>query len=443
MKRLHSIPACCLLLFPAPAHGQTKPETPKLAIVLSRHGIRAPVHALTDYSRSAWPDLESAWHVREAGYLTPHGAQAMALLGAYYRAHYVALGLLNGNDCPAGQIYFRADVTERTEASAAGLVTGLGCNTPIETCQSAQPSCVPGKNSTDPLFHPVGSVGPAPDGKRAVREILTRIGSLDQLMKKYAAPMRALQSALLCCAKPTVCPDGSKSCTLLDLTSSLTPGDGKGIDWEGSFPIGSNAAETFQLEYANQMDTGWGRVTPESLLGMMLVHTVYFEYSQRTPYLAAVGGSNLANYVVNTMAQAATGLSKGTFAPAGSRLVVLVGHDTNIANIAGMLGLSWTLAGYQKDDPAPGGALVFELYERANPRRHVVRAYYQSQSLRQMRDAVKLTNQEPPSRAEIAIPGCRNPESPFDCPYEKFQAIVCGAIDLQFVSAGGSICPPR
>src|SRR5271170_1023042 len=98
MTWLHSIPACCLLLFSALARGQTKPETPKLAIVLSRHGIRAPVHALTDYARSAWPDLQSAWHVREAGDLTPHGAQAIALLGAYYRAHYVSLGLLNDND---------------------------------------------------------------------------------------------------------------------------------------------------------------------------------------------------------------------------------------------------------------------------------------------------------------------------------------------------------
>ena len=63
------------------------------------------------------------------------------------------------------------------------------------------------------------------------------------------------------------------------------------------------------------------------------------------------------------------------------RLFILVGHDTNLANIAGALDLNWLIDG-RRDDTPPGGALVFELWKsrstgevfgahllhRANPR---------------------------------------------------------------------------
>jgi len=437
MKRIELAFCLAVLSFPVPA------QTPKLVIVLSRHGVRAPLEDLGKYSRTSWPDLETAWGVKNLGDLTPHGLDAVTLLGAYYRAHYVANGLLNAATCSGNQIYFRADVTERTEQTAAGLVAGLGCGTVIHSCKDSAPACSDPK--TDPLFHPVGSTKGVPDGSKAVSEINSQIGSLDHLLQKYRAPMDHLQSVLLCCSDPKACPPGTKDCTLPAITPSLSAVSGaKTIDWKGAFPVGSNVAEIFELEYANNMDLiGWGRVTPQSIEEMSLIHTVYFKYSQRTPYLAQIAGSNLAAYIVNTMGQTVTGVSRGQSAPAGSRFVALVGHDSNIANIAGVLGVSWTLPGYQTDDPAPGGALVFELYERQNPKRYVVRAYYQAQSLRQMRDAVTLTLHDPPERADLPMPACSDPGEPLECAYPKFQELVCRAIDWSFVSNADSICRAR
>src|SRR5258708_29092168 len=161
--------------------------------------------------------------------------------------------------------------------------------------------------------------------------------------------MDVLQAALLCCSDPTVCPSGTKNCTLPAMTQSLSAAQGsKAVSWKGPFPVGSDTAEIFELEYANNMDmTGWGRVTPQSLHDMSVIHTVYFDYTDRTPYLAQIAGSNLATYIMNTMGQAVTGVGRGQSAPAGSRFVALVGHDTNVANLAAMLGVSWTLPGYQ------------------------------------------------------------------------------------------------
>ena len=437
MRRLEL--ALYLLAFCFPALAQT----PKLVIVVNRHGIRPPLESMTQYARTPWPDLQTAWGVQNLGDLTPHGQDVITLLGAYYRAHYVADGLLSPVDCPDNQMYFRADTDERTQHTAMGLVAGLGCGTAIHSCADSAPLCTGTK--TDPLFHPIGATKGVPDGQKAVAQITARIGSLDQLLQRYRAPMDVLQSALLCCSDTTLCPPGTKSCTLPAMTQSLTAGQGsKAVTWKGPFPVGSNVAEIFEMEYANNMDmTGWGRVTSQSLHDMSVIHTAYFDYSQRTPYLAQIAGSNLATYMLNTMGQAVTGVARGQSAPLGSRFVALVGHDTNVANLAAMLGVSWTLPGYQTNDPAPGGALVFELYERQNPRRYVVRAYYQAQSLGQMRDAVTLTLAEPPGRANLAIPGCSDKVAPLDCAYPKFQDLVCKSIDWSFVSDMDSICGAR
>ena len=62
------------------------------------------------------------------------------------------------------------------------------------------------------------------------------------------------------------------------------------------------------------------------------------------------------------MEQAVKGsVIQGSLGEVGDRVLIVVGHDTNISNIAGLLGISWLLDGYPPDDTPPGGALVFEL----------------------------------------------------------------------------------
>src|SRR5450755_634837 len=48
----------------------------------------------------------------------------------------------------------------------------------------------------------------------------------------------------------------------------------------------------------------------------------------------------------------------GALGRPGDALLILVGHDTNLSNLSGMLHLSWHLPGYQPDDTPPGGALI-------------------------------------------------------------------------------------
>src|ERR1700749_3846155 len=99
------------------------------------------------------------------------------------------------------------------------------------------------------------------------------------------------------------------------------------------------------------------------------------------------------------------------------KLLILVGHDTNLANIAGTLNLNWLING-RRDDTPPGGALVFELSESSGSSRHEDRPHYKSESLIQMREAAELTLKEPPGCSNIFIPGCSRGGDGFPCDWE-------------------------
>jgi 4-phytase / acid phosphatase len=133
------------------------------------------------------------------------------------------------------------------------------------------------------------------------------------------------------------------------------------------------------------------------------------------------------------MEQAAGGLPvAGSVGEVGDRLVVIVGHDTNISNVAGLLGISWLLDGYQPNDTSPGGALVFELWQQAEGDM-AVRSYYVAQSLEQMRKAAPLTLDSPPLKSPIFVPGCSAADENMACPWKAFQRTIESAIDPAFV----------
>jgi len=70
----------------------------------------------------------------------------------------------------------------------------------------------------------------------------------------------------------------------------------------------------------------------------------------------------LLSHVWRSLEQAATGKeTAGALGKPGDALLLLAGHDTNLSNLSGMLGLLWKLAGYQPDGTPPGGGLIFSV----------------------------------------------------------------------------------
>jgi 4-phytase/acid phosphatase len=168
----------------------------------------------------------------------------------------------------------------------------------------------------------------------------------------------------------------------------------------------------------------------------MPLHEAHAELARRTPYIARARGSNLLSHILNSLQQAESGTPvAGALDKPGAAALVIVGHDTNLSNLSGMMNISWLLPGYEPNDPVPGGALVFELWQDAASKRYTVRLSYTAQSLEQMNRAVPLTSTAPPLRAPIFIPGCSTAASDFECPFDDFRRAMLAAIDPAFVPA--------
>ena len=182
-------------------------------------------------------------------------------------------------------------------------------------------------------------------------------------------------------------------------------------------------------------DLGWGRLDADILLRVMELHAASSDLTRRTPYLARARGSNLLDHVLRSIEQAATGKAvPGALGRPGDAVLIVVGHDTNLANISGMLGLSWHLPGYQPDDTPPGGALVFSLWQQPDTARYFVRTTYLAQTLQQMRGAIPLTLAAPPAKEDVAVAGCGSATQTSGCSWETFVRVLQTASDPRFVA---------
>jgi 4-phytase/acid phosphatase len=368
--------------------------------------------------------------------LTPRGEQLAARMGAYYRAHYAGRGLLPARGCPdPNAVHVWADVDQRTRQTGVGLLEGMfpGCGLPVRNGPTDKP---------DPMFHPVRAGVCSVDADRARAAVLERAGgNLDRLLRAQREPLRQLQAVLGCCA-PKLCQAIAKNrCTLTTLPAALDIRHKDGsVRLTGAIPIGSTASEIFLLEYAQGLPlnrVAWGRASsPAAIRSLLRLHRVQFDLIERTPYLAARQGSALVHQVLETLRETAEGSSTPPSAvPAESKLVVYVGHDTNLANIGGMLGLHWRLTGYLPDETPPAGALAFELLRETAAGSYFVRMTYFSQTLDQMRRMTRLAPARPPARAAVALPGCADPKHGGACPWSEFAAAVKRAVDPACLAA--------
>lgn len=438
----------CSLILATSALAQEPGGKLKMAIIVTRHGVRPPLSPdpNSDYAKDAWPAPED-WGVKCPGDLTPTGFKLATFMGAYYSDYFIRNGMLP-NRCPSQQTYVWADNEERTMGTSKAIAQGLaqkfpGCSlkvnfynkrkvpTPPDSCTSPY--------QTDCIFHPLADwCHNSPVDPQSMQDVADGINlSLRRLNRFYRTELTELQNVLICC-KATVCSKDKNpplaACTLLNVPDQATIDGGK-LKWQSRFSQSSTAAENLLLEYANNMPcqltgTGWGRVAydytkdcnpagGQPFQRMQRLHGLYFERTQRARYIARTQGSNLANQILQQ-------LENGKAGNATAPLVIYGAHDTNLANLSGMLGISWSLSDLPRNDTPPAGALVFELYE--NKGDYFVAIRYVHATMKQMREQTDFARKDSPESSPIAIPKC-----PAPCKFSTFQNIMKNAIDTKFV----------
>jgi 4-phytase/acid phosphatase len=182
----------------------------------------------------------------------------------------------------------------------------------------------------------------------------------------------------------------------------------KFVTLKGPIPLGSTFSEDLLLEYADGMpmsSVGWGNVDEPELSRLLALHSVYFDLIHQTPAFAKAEASSMLEHITETLAQAVESKAvEGAKGKLGDKLVVFVGHDTNIAGVASLLGLQWHLDGRDEDTP-PGTELSFELWQSATGT-YSVRTKIAMQTLHQLRELLPLTAADPPATQSVTPVGC-------------------------------------
>lgn len=422
---------CLLFLgFIRPAIAAPAKFKPRLAfvLILTRHGVRAPgstPQRLGRYSVDPWPRWPAP-----PDYLTGHGYKLLLQFGAWDRIWLTHAGLLPSSGCNASAIYIYTDSDERTIRSGHALAQSLS-----PSCTVAVHSLPQGRHDTLFHFHPAHlDAATRAQIMAAVHKRLPH--GLNAWTASHQQQLDLLQSVLDGCSPEAPCPKTNKrpQVRVKDISNRIEIRHSHDIvSFKGPVFTGASLAEDILLEYAQGLprnQVAWGRLHESQLREIIGLHTAEFSIRHRTPALARVQMSNLLDHLLRTLQQAVQGRAvQGALGPPGKKLVVVDGHDTDIAAITGLLHLHWTVDG-RSDDTPPGTQLQFLVF-RGRHGQASIQVRIVMQTLDQMRYARPLTKFNPPASETLKPSSCKLKGRA--CSWKSFEDAVTGAIDQRFV----------
>ncbi|MFC3024650.1 histidine-type phosphatase [Vibrio zhugei] len=373
-------------------------------VTVTRHGVRPQTNSekLDKGTGKVWPRFTVA-----DGHLTGHGYTGMWQQGRYQLAEWKRQGLALATDCASAHenVFLWTSPKQRIKATGKAMADGMF------------PGCGIAPLSVDaeygPLFELYHLHAAHMDKDIMRQQIMARMISPQHARERYHDAVTLLRS--------TVCaPD---ECRFLDQPWGVAfKSTGKPM-LTGPGKLGATIGETIRLQYSDNLPldkVAFGHASDaDAVKALMAIHAAQYNYALNTLEFASHSGSLL-------MRQVLSALTSGTALQAQwpgdtrlrHRLVMLVGHDSNIAELQTLLGFSWTLAGYPSNDIPPGGTLSFARFHQANSTQPWVRVRFSARSLDQWRNLTTLDHQHPLLHVDLHLPGCRNTDVGTLCPLD-------------------------
>lgn len=381
---------CCLLCLTATAAAAESSAALRLlkVVALTRDGVSAPLQSeamLDSWTERAWPKWPAG-----RGELTRRGAELVSELWSELRNRYLALGLLPANASPAA-VYVRADNCQPARATASALLRGI-------LPHGDNGYAIVGL-SPDPLFRPVQN-GMCVFHLAATATAV--LGNMDDglpgLNAEYARELSLLDS-LVGPADAELCtryalPPG---CRLSSIPSSVAIArQGTRAFIQGGLGIASSLTDVFLREFSQWPSeaAAWGQADTATMRQILSLHSAVFNAVQRTPSVAGAQGSSLLHELLAALLGQLPD-SRANRSP----VVVFVGSDVNIANVAALLDIHWQASGYPPDIIPPAATLALELWQQGEAR--VVRIKFFAHALETLHSGTPFEDEE--SLAAFAV----------------------------------------
>ncbi|ADV98365.1 putative histidine acid phosphatase [Yersinia pestis biovar Medievalis str. Harbin 35] len=329
-----------------------------------------------------------------------------------------------------GGVYAQADIDQRTRLTGQAFLDGVapGCGLTVHNQADLK--------KTDPLFHPVEAGVCKLDAAQTDKAIEEQLGGpLDTVSQRYAKPFAQMGDVLNFAASPYCksLQQQGKTCDFAHFAANEVNVNKEGtkVTLSGPLALSSTLGEIFLLQNAQAMpEVAWQRLKgAENWVSLLSLHNAQFNLMAKTPYIARHKGTPLLQQIDTALTLQLDAQGQKLPISAQNRVLFLGGHDTNIANIAGMLGADWQLP-EQPDNTPPGGGLVFELWQNPdNHQRYVaVKMFYQTMD--QLRNAEKLDlKNNPAGIISVAVAGCENNGDDKLCELDTFQKKVAKVIE--------------
>ncbi|WP_411704427.1 bifunctional glucose-1-phosphatase/inositol phosphatase [Edaphovirga cremea] len=386
-------------------------------LIMSRHGIRAPLVNYGDVLAESTPHKWPVWQT-EGGLLTPKGGLVEENVGQYFRAWLADTKLLPAGSCPtAQQVFTYANSLPRTIDTAKHFVIGAFPDCNITVNHQAE------IGKMDPTFNPIITADVTDEFKEKALSSLAQHagdGGIDGLNQRLK-PNYALLEEVMDYKNSKLCKQ-DKQCDISAQPSSVTLVKDKEPGISGPLRVGTGASDAFMLQYYEGFplkDVAWGKVTTtEQWQKLEAIKNQYHETLFGSPAIAANAAAPLMNFIAGALDQQPVGDSRQQAAQQ-AKLAVLVGHDSNIASLLSALKTKDYQLPEQFERTPISGAVVFQRWHDTEKNRDLMKIEYVYPTTEQIRNKSALTLATPPQRVTLEIAGCEVDAQGF-CPMDQF-----------------------
>lgn len=383
----------------------------KQVVMVSRHGLRAPLTEGADGLINATPYKWQQWDTT-GGFLTAKGAALEVYMGHYFNDWFVQHKLIEKNTCPTQQEYYiYTNVVPRTIATGQFFTTGA-----FPGCDNIKYNHLDNLQDNDPIFFQEIKNNSKEYVENATTEIQSYINSLN------LAPSYNKLEQVINYKNSKDC-QVDKQCNFRLAPNVVKLDLGKEIEIDGPLHNAFYMVDAFMLQnyegFAHNQ-VAWGNIKSEQdWISLAKLRNAYIDAAYLQPLIV--------NNTIKPMLSHLNKLLPEKQSDQQSKITVLVGHDTTVGPIIRAMGFNdYTLPNQYEKTPI-GGKIVFQRWHDNKNNRDLLKVEYVYQSNMQLRNLEPLTIENPPQRVTLSLKGCPIDKNGF-CPWTDFKKIMSNLV---------------